>query len=221
MPTDPVDRRLLIGHDLEATRQLGASLGLPIQSPPTLADAPTEGWDWPWRDALATWGEELRSAPQPDAVVVCTWPEPTPAIALVDLGHRRWIDQVELPVATWFTAVSAAASLCADGGSVVVVAERPAALDCLGRSDMTALAEGLAALTRSAALIHGPRRCRVNLVTTELFSAPDTLLGMPPPLPSFPGSPGNEIAGAVEMLWSPAAAGVTGTVVRADCGRAW
>ncbi len=153
--------------------------------------------------------------------MVCTWAEPTPSVALTDLDHRHWIDQVELPVATWFTAVSAAVGLCADGGSVVVVAERPAALDSHGRSDLTALADGLMALTRSAALIHGPRRCRVNLVTTELFSAPEKLLGMQPPLPSFPGTPGNEVAGAVEMLWSPAAAGVTGTVVRADCGRAW
>jgi NAD(P)-dependent dehydrogenase (short-subunit alcohol dehydrogenase family) len=221
MPTDQVERRLLVAHNLEATQQLGASLGLSIHAPPTLADPAAEGWDWPWRDTLAAWGDELRSSPQPDAVVVCTWPEPTSAMALTELDHRSWIIQVEIPVATWFTAVSAAVSLCADGGSVVVVAERPAALDCRGRSDMTALADGLAALTRSAALIHGHRRCRVNLVTTELFSAPDTLLGMQPPLASFPGTPGNEIAGAVEMLWSQAAAGVTGTVVRADCGRAW
>ena len=169
MPADSIDRRLFIGHNLAATQQLSASIGLPIHAPPTPPDR--SGWDWPWRETLTTWGEELRSIPRPEAIVVCTWSSPTPAVALTDLDHRRWIDQVELPFATWFTAVTAAASLCADGGSVVVVAEEPAALDCSGRSDLTALAEGLAALTRSAALIHGPRRSRVNLVTTELFSS--------------------------------------------------
>jgi NAD(P)-dependent dehydrogenase (short-subunit alcohol dehydrogenase family) len=221
MPADSIDRRLFIGHNLAATQQLSASIGLPIHAPPTPPDRSGVGWDWPWRETLTTWGEGLRSIPRPEDIVVCTWSSPTPAVDLTDLDHRRWIDQVELPFATWFTAVTAAAGLCADGGSVVVVAEEPAALDCSGRSDLTALAEGLAALTRSAALIHGPRRSRVNLVTTELFSAPETLLGMPPAMHSFPGTPGNEVAGAVEMLWSRAAAGITGTVVRADCGRAW
>jgi NAD(P)-dependent dehydrogenase (short-subunit alcohol dehydrogenase family) len=220
MPTDTPNRRLVIGHDLDATRELGASLGAEVTEPPDLSNA-EDGWDWPWRDALTAWGSELRALPPTDTVAICTWSTPAPAVDLCDLDGEAWRAQVERPLATWFTALSAAAQVCADGGSVVIVAERPAALDSDGRADVLAVADGLVALTRSAALIEGRRRVRFNVVTTELFTAPQILFGMPPPLRAFPGTVGREIAGAVQLLWSPDAAGITGTVVRADCGRAW
>jgi NAD(P)-dependent dehydrogenase (short-subunit alcohol dehydrogenase family) len=81
------------------------------------------------------------------------------------------------------------------------------------------VADGLIALVRSLAASEGPRRVRVNAVTTELFTAPDVLTGAPPPLASFPGRIDVEVAGAVRMLLSPDSLGVTGTVVRAAGGR--
>ncbi|MGA7417273.1 MAG: hypothetical protein WBW80_04710, partial [Acidimicrobiales bacterium] len=72
MPADSIDRRLFIGHNLAATQQLSASIGLPIHAPPTPPDRSGVGWDWPWRETLTTWGEGLRSIPRPEDIVVCT-----------------------------------------------------------------------------------------------------------------------------------------------------
>lgn len=128
---------------------------------------------------------------------------------------------VEYELGLWFEASVAAARRCSDGGSMVIVAERPAALDSPGHSETVTVAEGLATLARSLGINEGDRGVRVNQLVTELFTAPDTLLGLAPLLESFPGTIGNEIAGAVRMLWSSDASGVTGTVLRADCGRSW
>jgi hypothetical protein len=61
----------------------------------------------------------------------------------------------------------------------------------------------------------------VNAVGTQISTAPEKLLGLAPALSSFPGTIHKEVAGAVRMVLSPDASGVTGTLVRADSGRAW
>jgi NAD(P)-dependent dehydrogenase (short-subunit alcohol dehydrogenase family) len=220
MPSPSTGGCLVIGRDLEATRSLSAHVGATLTSAPD-ASLLDDDWDWPWRDQLNSWERELLGQPEAENVAVCAWPDHAPAVAMADLDDTQWRRQVELPLATWFVAMKAAADRCRDGGSVVVVVERPASLDCAGRADLLAVADGLIALTRCAALIEGARGVRFNAVTTELFSAPEPLLGMPPPLRTFPGTAQGEVAGAVRMLWSPDAVGITGTVVRADCGRAW
>ena len=68
---------------------------------------------------------------------------------------------------------------------------------------------------------HGARGVRANVVGTEIATAPELLLGLAPPLPSFPGTVDQQVAGAVRLLLSPDASGITGTLVRADSGRAW
>ena len=99
--------------------------------------------------------------------------------------------------------------------------ERPVSLDAEGRAPFVAVAEGVITFARSLALGEGPRGVRINTVSTEVATAPARLFGSPPPLASFPGRAEREVAGAVRMLLSADAAGVTGSVVRADCGRAW
>jgi NAD(P)-dependent dehydrogenase (short-subunit alcohol dehydrogenase family) len=214
-------RPLFVGHDTGLAAELAEVLGTPIVAPPMIPEP--AGWDWDWSPEVARWGDELRTGPRVDSVVLCTWDLALeqPATPLVELAPRAWMRQVERPLAVWFAATVAAAERCHDGGSVVVVVELPAALDGSGRADVTAVAEGMIALARSAALVHGERGVRVNVVATEIATAPATLTGMAPALPSFPGRVAHEVAGAVRMLSSPDASGVTGTVLRADCGRSW
>jgi NAD(P)-dependent dehydrogenase (short-subunit alcohol dehydrogenase family) len=82
------------------------------------------------------------------------------------------------------------------------------------------VAEGVLTLVRSLAAREGGREVRVNAVTTELLTAPPVLAGPPPPLPSFPGRAEVDVAGAVRMLLSSDAIGITGSTVRAAGGRA-
>jgi hypothetical protein len=60
---------------------------------------------------------------------------------------------------------------------------------------------------------------RVNAVLTSIHTDPVGLLGSPPPLTTFPGRIAVEVAGAVRLLLSEDAAGVTGTALPATAGR--
>jgi NAD(P)-dependent dehydrogenase (short-subunit alcohol dehydrogenase family) len=213
--------RLVVGLPIPQTQALAGALASELVAAPTPPAAARGDFGWGFVDELAAWTSVLRDGPPVDAVVVCTWMPPTAAGALADLGADGWMDGVEWPMALWFSAVQAAADRCADGGSIVVVVERPAPIDSHGRATTTAVAEALGALVRSVALIHGPRGVRANVVATEIDTAPEVLLGLSPALATFPGTPAREVAGAVRMLLGVDAVGVTGTVVRADCGRSW
>jgi NAD(P)-dependent dehydrogenase (short-subunit alcohol dehydrogenase family) len=210
---------LFIGLSTASSRDLAGALGLSLHLVPVVAGG--QPFEWPWVDALEEWERELRSGPQVERVVVCTWDAPQAPCALTALGNEAWQARVELPMARWFAALRGGIARCADGGAVVVVAERPAPLDSSDRADLEALADGLLALVRSAAFIVGSRGVRVNLVTSALASVPEVLHGLAPPLASFPGTVRREIAGAVRLLLSDDAVGITGTAVRADCGRSW
>jgi NAD(P)-dependent dehydrogenase (short-subunit alcohol dehydrogenase family) len=226
----PVD--LFVGHRTGLAAELLAGLGgravgteftPPATADPSGAVTRESAWSWGWAPEVSRWGEQLRAGPPVGSAVVCSWdaadlPPPTP---MVELTPPEWVRQVEVPLAVWSTAVVGAAERCRDGGSLVVVVELPAALDGTGRAGLVAVAEGVVALARSAALVHGERGVRVNVVAAELATAPATAAGTAPALPGFPGRAAHEVAGAVRMLLSSDAAGVTGTLIRADCGRAW
>jgi len=216
----PAGGWLVVGLPTSHTQELADALGSELVPAPTPPPA-GGGFGWGFVDELAAWATVLRDGPPVPSVVVCTWMPPAPARALADVEADGWMDGVEWPMAVWFSAIQAAADRCADGGSIVVVVERPAPIDSHGRAMTTALAEAFGALVRSVALIHGPRGVRANVVATEVDTAPEVLLGLSPALATFPGAPGREVAGAVRMLLGPDAIGVTGTVVRADCGRSW
>lgn len=210
---------LLISRTSSANDDLAASLEAKVAvTAPTVS---TPDLDWSWSDALDAWARELDGQIETDRLAVCTWMPPSAPRPLVERAPDDWVLDVEVELATWVLAIAAAARSCASGGSVVVVVERPSPLDANGRAAELTVAEGLVAFTRSAALVHGERNVRVNVVTTALWTAPDNLLGLAPPLPSFPGTVGREVAGAVRTLWSEDACGISGTVVRADGGRSW
>ena len=188
-----------------------------VLSTPAPPDTPT--WSWNWRETIEAWRASVADGPLVDQVVVCTWPSSVSITPVIELEPSEWRAQVEWPLALWFQALAVATQRCADGGSVVVVVEIPAAVDSVGQGAVVAVAEGIEALVRSLAASEGRRSVRVNAVTTELFTAPDLLPGAPPPLPTFPGRIDVDVAGAVRLLLSPASVGITGTSLRAAGGR--
>jgi enoyl-[acyl-carrier-protein] reductase (NADH) len=211
-------RPLFLGTDDDAARALAAALDAEVLRLP--AYEPGDGWDWSWSAVLEGWRAGAARGEIADHVVVCTW-APAPVRTLLDTSRETWLAEAEWWIALGYVALDVALARCRDGGSVVVVVERPAALDAAGHATTVAVADGRLALSRSLALAHGGRGVRVNAVTTEVSTAPAVLLGSPPPLAAFPGTVEREVAGAVRLLLSPDAVGITGTVVRADCGRAW
>jgi NAD(P)-dependent dehydrogenase (short-subunit alcohol dehydrogenase family) len=97
--------------------------------------------------------------------------------------------------------------------------QTPAALDAAGWTLETSIADGVVALARSLAASEGARGVRVNAVTTPLGLIEPPVIAPAPPLASFPGRLDREIAGAVRLMLSADAAGLTGRVVGADGGR--
>ena len=183
-------------------------------------DPPDDGgWGWDWEPLLGAWQRSLEATAPTGEVVVCTWPAVTAAVPFAELRPAAWRAQVEWPTALWFTTLVAAAGRCTDGGSLVVVVERPVTLDAPGHAALVAVSDGLANLVRSLAAIEGARGVRVNAVATEVHTAPAALRGAAPALDGFPGRIEHEVAGAVRLLLSPDAGGITGTVLTADCGR--
>jgi NAD(P)-dependent dehydrogenase (short-subunit alcohol dehydrogenase family) len=210
---------LFVGLDSPHTRELAAALSAELVSPPPLA-AP-DGWAWTFGDDVERFAASLADGPPVDQVIVCTWAEHYGPKPLVDVDPAEWMTEVERTLALWYSVLTRVVERVADGGAMAVVVERPAAIDCAGYAGTTAVAEGLVALTRSCALVHGARGVRVNAIGTEVSTAPEVLLGLAPALPSFPGTISDQVAGAVRMVLSPDASGVSGTLVRADAGRSW
>jgi NAD(P)-dependent dehydrogenase (short-subunit alcohol dehydrogenase family) len=195
-------------------RALGAATSYRCPAPPE-----DNGWGWVWDDVLDDWRRAIEETVPADALVVCAWPSVTAAAALTELEPAAWRDQVEWPTALWFTTLVAAAGRCADRGSLVVVVERPVTIDAPGHAALVAVSDGLINLVRSLAAIEGARGVRVNAVATEVHTASEVRPGAPPALDRFPGSIEDDVAGAVRLLLSPDASGVTGAVLPANCGR--
>jgi NAD(P)-dependent dehydrogenase (short-subunit alcohol dehydrogenase family) len=182
----------------------------------------------PVASLAAALGTEVTPLPSPEeeapaaAVVVAVWSEAVAEPAgLATLGLDEWMARAEEPLARWFTALGVAARRCADGGAIVAVVEKPAPLDCAGWAAEAGVADAVEAMVRSLARSEGGRGVRVNAVTTPTRLVPATVVDPAPSLASFPGTVADEVAGAVRLLLSADAGGVTGTVVNADCGRSW
>jgi NAD(P)-dependent dehydrogenase (short-subunit alcohol dehydrogenase family) len=211
---------LVIGRDFGPTRQLRAALGADrLLAVPELGDA-----GGTWRDGglptLERWEQRSEDLGDFSSVVVACWDEIDTPSPFVDVDGTAWSSQLEQRLTTWAVATKVGIARCADGGAVVVVVERPAAFDAVGRSMLVGVAEGVLGLMRAVAASEGPRAVRVNAVTTELWTAPEELLGPTPALASFPGRVDVEVAGAIRLLLSEDAAGVTGSVISSDGGRA-
>jgi NAD(P)-dependent dehydrogenase (short-subunit alcohol dehydrogenase family) len=214
--TSPV---LLLGSATAAVSGLAAALPAELVAVPEVAGG---GVDWAWADELEDWRREASGGAVAERVVVAVWPEDLgPPGELADAPLDEWIARAEVGFARWFAALGVAARRCPDGGAIVAVVERPAPLDCAGWAPETGGADAVEAMVRSLARSEGPRGVRVNAVTTPLRSTRWPVVDPAPSLATFPGRVDQEIAGAVRLLLGGDAAGVTGTIVHADCGRSW
>lgn len=201
---------------------LGAALGW--AAPVSVPDLAAPAGDAAWHDAVADWRRQVAGQVRPARGVVVAAleadlvPEP-----IDEVDPQRWQQSFGRPFVRWFTALQLAADLCADGGSIVVVLDRPSSLDAAGCGATVALAEGIATAARSLAQATGPRGVRVNTVTTPAHTHDPTaaLAGSPPPLAGYPGDVATHVAGAVRLLLTPDAAAFTGATFHADLGRSW
>ena len=112
------------------------------------------------------------------------------------------------------------ASRCvADDGAVVALVEAPAPIDSAGWTPECGVAEGAIVLARSIAQSEGERGVRVNAVTTCTRLGGGELAPAPALAERYPGSIVGEVSGAVRLLLSDDARGMTAGVTHVDCGR--
>jgi NAD(P)-dependent dehydrogenase (short-subunit alcohol dehydrogenase family) len=208
---------LLIGSDNKDTRDFAATLDAELLALPAFSDSSS----WAWSAELESWRDRESTGAPSERIVVAVWPEELVAGPAIGLDAAGWERRAEQPLARWAVALGCAVARCADGGSIVTVIDGPTALECAGWAPETAVAEGVRALSRSLALSEGARRVRVNTVSTPARFPFGELVHPAPPLATFPGHLDHEVAGAVRMLLSADAVGVTGGIVHADAGRAW
>jgi len=218
VPTADPSGLNFIGTGAADADRLARSLG--ARSVITAPDAPPAGsWTWDWGSRIAACVEEITALPAAAKVIVCPWLAAAPAVPLIELDPTEWRRRVEWPTALWFEALVAGAGRCEDGGSLVVVVDRPSTLDAVGHSAAVAVADGIVNVVRSLAAREGGRGVRVNAVLSARHTSASGLLGSPPPLATFPGRIDVEVAGAVRLLLSEDAIGITGTAVSATSGR--
>jgi NAD(P)-dependent dehydrogenase (short-subunit alcohol dehydrogenase family) len=199
MPGAP-DSPQLIGTD--PARSLVDGLGAEFHGVPCIV------LDASWSDGtrLEEWRDGACAGRTVKSLVVALWPSRPIRRTLVELDLGEWVGTVETRLAWWFAALAAASERCAEGGQVVAVVDRPDPKDSAGWGVESAVADAVDVMARSLAQLHRPRGVRVNVVAT-----PVRLTGGP--VPNLIG-----VIGAVRMLLSDDAGGVTATTVVAGGG---
>jgi 3-oxoacyl-[acyl-carrier protein] reductase len=153
---------------------------------------------------------------------------------VVDTIHRAerfpeedWQKDIQTNLSGAFHVVRAAfESLRESGdGRVVIVSSASAETGLPGQVAYTAAKAGLVGMARTLAAEWGPHGIRVNVVMPGLVATPK-VVALPEPVreamsATLPlgriGDPG-ELAGTIAFLLSPAAAYITGSVIRVDGG---
>lgn len=223
-----MDELLLASHiaDLAGLSAAFGRSGERVVVPPCEGDVgdddPAPRWSWTSADELTRWRDETGTGTPAERVIVAAWPYGTPtAVPLLDTSDDAFAIRVDRPLAVWLAALGAAVRRCADGGAIAAVVERPPPLDAAGWAPESGVADAVEAWARSLARSEGTRGVRVNVVTTPGRLVAPEIVDPQPSLSTFPGSVDHEVVEAVRMLVGPGVAGVTGTVVHADCGRSW
>lgn len=203
------ERPLLMATDAPATRSLAAALDTDLLTLPALS-APA---------AFERWRDEALGEPARSGLVICVWLDGPSRAPLIDLETDVFEARFEAPLRLWSLTLGVAACSCLDGGSIVGLVQAPAALDSAGFTPETRIADGVVALARSVAAAEGERKVRANVVTKPIGLVSEARVAPAPPLPGFPGRLEGKVAGAIRLLISDDAAGLTGRRLSADGGR--
>jgi NAD(P)-dependent dehydrogenase (short-subunit alcohol dehydrogenase family) len=206
MPASPP---LLFAFKNAGSLQLRDSLGADFEPLPPV-DSP---------DRFETWRTAASAAEGRDKIVVAPWLDDPTSGEINTLDESSWKHRFEAPYLLWNFALAAASRRCTDGGAIVALVQTPAVLDAAGWTPELAIADGVLALVRSIAAAEGPRGVRVNLVTTPIGLVEGNIVAPAPPLPGFPGTLEQHVAGALRTFLSHDAIGLTGRVLSADGGR--
>jgi NAD(P)-dependent dehydrogenase (short-subunit alcohol dehydrogenase family) len=210
---------LLLGTAMPVVAELADALEAELVAVPVPA-LPAEGaLGWSWAEELDRWRAAHVDGARVARIVVAPWAADVAWAPLDEVDLDGWLTQCEVPLARWWAALGVAARRCADGGAIVAVVEAPPPIDSAGWGPAAAVAEAAENMARSLAHAEGPRRVRSNTVTTPLRLQHPPLVDPRPPLATFPGTIGHEVAGAVRLLLGGDAAGVTASTVHADSGR--
>lgn len=153
---------------------------------------------------------------------------------VVDTIHRaerfsadEWAKDVETNLSGPFNVIRAAFEALAQSGDgrVVVISSASAETGLPGQVAYTAAKAGLVGMARTLAAEWGPRGIRCNVVMPGVIATPKVKAlpqavrdGLAAGLPLRRIGEPAEIAGTVAFLLSPAAAYITGTVIRVDGG---
>src|ERR1700727_1932546 len=168
---------LVIGPSVPSTVALCDAIGPAEFRPLPDLDSFAVSWNWNWGVELERWKHSSPQVKKYSGVVVVCWDRLTAPQPFLEISASDWIVQVERRMAIWFSAVERAAESCADNGSIVLVVERPAALDAAGHSSVVMSAEGMISMMRCVAAAEGIRGVRANAVTTELWTVPEHPVG--------------------------------------------
>jgi len=210
MPNDT----LLIGTASDPVRQLAGLLEADWLEVPSLEAADGEALER-FRQGDQAEGVEGSHA----RVVVALWAESATPAPLIELDDDSWLRRGEFPVIAWSVAMGIASRRVADDGAVVALVEVPAPIDSGGWTPECGVGEAAIVLARSIAQSEGARGVRANAVTTPMRLGGGVLAPAPALPQRYPGTLDREIVGAVRMLLSDDARGVTAGVTHADCGR--
>jgi NAD(P)-dependent dehydrogenase (short-subunit alcohol dehydrogenase family) len=203
------ERTLLIAQENPCAQRLAEALEADLETIPP-EDDPEKQEEW--RDGCASRDQRAR------IVLFVTGKESTSGTVL-DQTESEWQARFEWPFLFWNLVLGASSRRIADGGSIVALVQTPAALDSAGWVPESSIADGVLALVRSVAASQGGRGVRVNLVTTPVGLVSRPVISPQPPLDCFPGEIEGEVAGAIRLLLSEDARGLTGRLLSADGGR--
>jgi 3-oxoacyl-[acyl-carrier protein] reductase len=183
--------------------------------PPMLLSGRTvhvSGDDGTLADALAAHGAELVGTDGPVDVVVHVVRGDLDEVALVDLSPEEWDRRCDLPIRDAIEAAhDAHARMVGRGGRIVFVTPSLGLTGAAGLVPLATAAEGVRSLAKTAARQWGADGINVSCVARRVA-------GPVVAIPTFDEPTVADVAGAVALLASAEAAGITGATLVVDGG---
>jgi len=170
-------------------------------------------------EQFENWRAELSDGEKYDTIIIAQWQADPVRNETANSNAIDWKERFEQPFLLWNFSIGAASQCINDGGSIVVLVQAPAIPGSAGWTLQSAISDGVLALVRSIAAAEGDRGVRINMVISPIGLVDEQVLNPTPPLAGFPGTLEKTVCGAIRMLLSDDASGITGRAIPADGGR--